>query len=97
MRRDEAIRLIREHRAEIDAFGVKSLALFGSVARDEAGPESDVDILVEFEEPPLTYRRYCDVRFLMEDFLGAKVDLVTVPGIRPEIAANVRRDLLSVA
>ena len=56
MRRDDVIRLLHEHKAEIDAFGVKSLSLFGSVARDEAGPESDVDVLVEFDGP-LAYRR----------------------------------------
>ena len=43
------MRILREHRAELDAMGVRSLSIFGSVARDEAGPESDVDLLVEFD------------------------------------------------
>ena len=51
MRRDEALRLLAAHREEIARFGVKSLAIFGSVARDEAGPDSDVDVLVEFSVP----------------------------------------------
>jgi predicted nucleotidyltransferase len=52
MKRDEVIRVLREHRGELrEQFGVKSLALFGSVARDEATGTSDVDLLVEFERP----------------------------------------------
>ena len=47
MRRDEALRLLTEHRAELEDMGVTSLALFGSVARDEAGPESDVDVIID--------------------------------------------------
>ena len=96
MRRDDVIRLLHEHKAEIDAFGVKSLSLFGSVARDEAGPESDVDVLVEFDGP-LTYRRYCDVRFLIEDLLGTKVDLITNDGLRPRVRPYVERDAIAIA
>ena len=47
MRRDEALRRLAEHREELAAMGAGSLSLFGSVARDEAGPDSDVDILIE--------------------------------------------------
>jgi predicted nucleotidyltransferase len=43
VRRSEALRILAEHRVEIVAFGVWSLAIFGSVARDEAGPTSDVE------------------------------------------------------
>jgi hypothetical protein len=43
MQRHEGISLLEAHRSEIRAFGVQSLALFGSVSRDEAGPNSDVD------------------------------------------------------
>ena len=46
MKRDIVLNLIRKHRSELNKFGVKSLALFGSVARGEETPESDVDILV---------------------------------------------------
>ena len=57
MRRDEAIRILSERKSELQKrFGVKSIAIFGSTARNEAGPESDVDVLVEFDpvsEPSL--------------------------------------------
>ncbi|MGK7885241.1 MAG: nucleotidyltransferase family protein, partial [Crocosphaera sp.] len=47
MKRDDVLKIIAEHREQLEKLGVKSLLLFGSVARDEAGPDSDVDFLVE--------------------------------------------------
>ncbi len=52
MTRDEILRLLRDHHEDLIHLGVKSLALFGSAARDEADAESDVDLLVEFAAPP---------------------------------------------
>jgi uncharacterized protein len=52
MKRDQVIAVLKQYEKPPKSFGVKSLAIFGSVARDEAHPESDVDILVEFSEPP---------------------------------------------
>ena len=51
MRRDDALRILAGHKDEIARYRVKSLAIFGSVARNEAKPDSDVDILVEFAVP----------------------------------------------
>ena len=51
MRSADVLRLLAEHRDELERLGVASLTLFGSVARDEAGPRSDVDLLVELERP----------------------------------------------
>ncbi|MEW5929009.1 MAG: nucleotidyltransferase family protein [Gemmatimonadota bacterium] len=95
MRRDEALRILREHRARLEGMGVRSLALFGSVARDEAGPESDVDLLVELDAP--TFSGYMDAKFYLEDLLGRKVDLVTLDGLRPRVRPYVEKDLIHVA
>lgn len=56
MELDEALRIPAEHHDEIAAFGVKSLAIFGSVARNEARPDSDVNLLVEFARPIGVFR-----------------------------------------
>lgn len=95
MRRDEALRILREHRLRLEGMGVRSLALFGSVARDEAGPESDVDLLVELDAP--TFAGYMDAKFYLEDLLGRKVDLVTADGLRPRVRPYVEKDLIRVA
>lgn len=96
MTRDEALRLLCERRGELEPFGVRSLALFGSVARDEATPDSDVDILVEFEGLA-TFDRYMDLKFHLEDVLGRPVDLVTRKALKPRLAPYVERDALYVA
>jgi len=54
MHRDEAIAVLRAHRTDLERFGIKSLALFGSVARDEAGPESDLTSCLSSRVRPLS-------------------------------------------
>ncbi len=67
MNRATALEILSRHRAEAEQrFGVKSLALFGSVARDEVGPDSDVDVLVEFEQPP-GLSEFMALKFWLED------------------------------
>ena len=96
MKRDEILHLIGEHKTELRELGVKSLAIFGSVARDEATHASDVDILVEFEGPA-TFDAYMETRFYLEDLLGMRVDLVTRQALRPRIQPYIIKDLVYVA
>ncbi len=96
MERDEVLAALRAHRAEITGFGVRSLAVFGSVARDEAGPASDVDVLVEFE-PPATFNRYMGLKLYLEDLLGVRVDVVTLRGLKPRLRPIVEREAIRVA
>lgn len=95
MHPDAVLAILREHLPELQGLGVRSLALFGSTARGEAGPESDVDLLVDFE-PPLGFDRYMDAKFLLEDLLRRPVDLVTTAGLRPELRETVAREALRV-
>ena len=75
--------------------GVTRLALFGSVARDEAGEDSDVDIVVRFDGPA-TSKRYFGVQFYLEDLLGRRVDLVTDKALRPELRPYIEREAIDV-
>ena len=95
MTRREAMDILRRHRGDFDRFDVKSLALFGSTARDEAAPGSDVDILVEFNGWA-TFDNYMEVRILLEDILDAKVDLATPRMIRDPMRPAIDRDSLHV-
>jgi len=79
----------------IRSFGVQSLALFGSVARDEATEASDLDFLVEFEGAA-TFDRYMDLKFFLEDLFGKPVDLVTRRSLKPQIAASVLEEAINV-
>ena len=71
------------------------LALFGSTARDEAGPDSDVDVMVEFDGPA-TSERYFGVQFRLEDELGRAVDLVSNKALRPELRPYIEREAINV-
>jgi hypothetical protein len=96
MKRDEVIRFLSSHRRELDdTFGVRSLALFGSIARDEAGPDSDVDILVEFRETP-GLAEYMRLKFWLEDQLGRPVDLVMEKALKSWARPLVEREAIRV-
>lgn len=87
---------LRRHRNTLAELGVKRLAVFGSAARGENGPDSDVDLLVEFVDAP-TFDRYMELKFWLEDLLGRKVDLVTGGALRPELAPTIEREAVDVA
>ena len=95
MTRDDIVREIRRHGREMTALGVQRLALFGSVARGEDTPGSDVDVLVAFDGQT-TFDRYFDLKFWLEDLLGRRVDLVTEKALRSEMASEVQREALYV-
>ncbi len=95
MRRDEALAILTAHREELAAFGLRRLAVFGSVARDEAGPDSDVDVLVEFEGEP-TFKRYATLYDRLEEMLPCPVDLVTAESLRLPMREFVERDACHV-
>ncbi len=96
MRRAEALAILHAHRTDLEPFGVKSLALFGSVARDEAGPESDLDLLLEFEGAA-TFDRYMGLKLLLEDLLGCRVDLVMRKALKARMLPSVEREAVRVA
>ena len=95
MRRDEVLHILAEHRSELNRAGVRTLACFGSVARDEARPDSDIDLLVEFAGHP-SFARYMELKFLLENLLGRRVDLVTPKAIRPQMRAGIEREMIHV-
>ena len=69
--------VLAAHRAELASLGVVSLAVFGSVARGEAGPESDVDLLVELDPARrISLFDFVGIKLALEDLLGREVDLV---------------------
>lgn len=95
MRRNEAIKILAEHRQEFARFGVQSLALFGSIVRDENRPDSDIDVLVEFSGQA-TLDRFMGLKFYLEDLLGCRVDLVTRKALKPRLRPYVEREALYV-
>ena len=93
MKREEALRLLREHQAELAKSHVKSLAVFGSVARDEAQQDSDVDVLVEFSEPVGMFH-FMGMKRQLELLLGTSVDLATPDVIRESMREQIFREAI---
>jgi predicted nucleotidyltransferase len=98
MRRDEVIRILQQHRDElIGKYGVKSLALFGSVARDDARETSDVDLLVEFDERPIGYFHVGRTYEYLRNVLGVRhLDLVLRRALLKELKPSILRDAIDV-
>ena len=84
--------ILHKHQADLDQFAVKSLAVFGSVARGEATERSDVDILVEFNRP-IGLFEFIRLKYCLENLIGYKIDLVTPDALRPAM----RKTILSEA
>ena len=91
MQREEVLRILAEQKLELQKrFGVKSIAIFGSTARNEAGPDSDVDVLVEFDpvsEPSLL--DFINLKHYLSDTMNVQVDLVERESIIPELRSII--------
>ena len=96
MKREEIIKCLKAQDIRLKELDVRSLAVFGSVARDEARPDSDIDILVEFTGPA-TFDQYMRLKIFLEDLLKHPIDLVTRKGIRPQLASAIEREARRVA
>jgi predicted nucleotidyltransferase len=94
MTRQQVIETLQAHQKELRQFGVKKISLFGSVARESAESQSDVDMVVEFSET--TYRRFLALKSFLESVLGRKVDLLTAPAIQGRLREEIEKDLVDV-
>ena len=98
--REEAIQRLQTVESEIRRLGVRRLALFGSVLRNEARSDSDVDVLVEFTPAEKTFDRFMALADLLEDTLGHPVEVVTTESLSPFIGPRIlaeARDVLRAA
>ncbi len=90
------LQILKQKNAELTKqFGVKSLSLFGSVARNEASPTSDVDLLVEFNRP-VGYFGLFALQDYLEKLLGCSVDLGTPDSLKPYLRERIMGDLIHV-
>ena len=98
--REEAIQRLQTVESEIRRLGVRRLALFGSVLRNEARSDSDVDVLVEFTPAEKTFDRFMALADLLENTLGHPVEVVTTEALSPFIGPRIlaeARDVLRAA
>lgn len=91
--RDHLVATLQAHEAELRAAGIRALALFGSVARGDDRPGSDVDLVVRLDpEAHLGLFRFVGLEQRLSDLLGRSVQLVPEPISNTRLQANVDRD-----
>ncbi len=96
MTSEQVIQRLSTARAELAEFGVRSLDLFGSVARGEAGPDSDVDLLVDFEKPVGLFH-FFRVQRRLEELLGCRVDLVMRGAVKRQLRDRILAEAVRAA
>ena len=96
--RTEILETLRRHRPELECFSVKTIALFGSYAKDAQTDSSDVDFVVEFSAP--TYDNFASLEQFLEQLFGRRVDILTPAGVEsirvPQISEDIKRTLVHV-
>lgn len=93
MNKRRIIETLRNHRAELNAAGVVHLRVFGSVARDEASAESDVDLMADFDKSRrLTLVKIGSLQSRLTDLLGARVELSSSEWMREPVRSKALRE-----
>ena len=89
-------RILLQHKTELKKrFRVKTIGVFGSYVRGEQKRQSDVDVLVEFEEPVGLFE-FMDLEMYLTDLLGVKVDLVSKKALKPHIGEHILKEVTMI-
>lgn len=96
MDRAEAIARLKGHEAELRQLGVQHLYLFGSTARGDARPDSDVDLFFDHERGKLSLFKLMDVKERAAEILGRKTDIMTRGSLHPMLKARIEESALQV-
>lgn len=91
MTKEKIKEIIREHKEILKKYKVKSVALFGSYVRNEQKEDSDIDLLVEFEED--TYHNFINLIFSLEELLKKEITVVTKEDLSPYIQPYVLKEI----
>lgn len=84
--------LLHKNKSQLLKYGVKQLGLFGSFVRNQQNENSDVDILVEFDEGKKNYKNFLELAYFLEGIFGRKVDLLTPQSLNKYIAPYILKE-----
>jgi len=91
--KENVLSLIHGYQNQIKNLGVRRLGLFGSFVREQQDGDSDIDILVEFEQGRKTFDNFMQIAFLLEELFGRHVELVTPEALSPYIGPHILREV----
>lgn len=95
--KDDIYTILSDHKVELNKkFHVESLAIFGSVSKGTAGPDSDVDILVRYYKTPGLFA-FLDLKKYLESLVGRPIDLVTEGALKKQLYDEIMREAIHVA
>ena len=91
--RDDALRILRKHEAKLRARGIRRAAIFGSISRGEAGPRSDLDVLIEIDDlARLTVFDFVRIKRAVAELFHGRVDVVNATTLKSGVARSAKRD-----
>ena len=88
---NQAKKIIQSHKKDLNKLGVRTLAVFVSVARDESKRKSDVDIMIDFDSKKGLFV-FMDIKSYLEEILDCDVDLVTKNALHPALKQNILKE-----
>lgn len=91
--KEDIIMLLEKNRAGLKALGIKRIGLFGSFVHDAQRPDSDIDLLVEFEPGFKTFDTFMDACSFLENLLQRRIELVTLDSLSPYIGPHILEDV----
>lgn len=94
--RETIVKRLKAHEAELRARGVSALYLFGSVARGESGPGSDVDLFFDYDDPRFNLFHAMDVEDEVASLLGVKVEVMSRASLHPRLRPSIERSAIRV-
>ena len=92
LNKEEIFKLLKQHREKLKNYYVIKIGLFGSVLKGDNTNESDIDLIVEFEEGKKNYDNFIELAFFLENLLQRKVDLLTIEALNPYMKPKILKE-----
>ncbi|HWF01295.1 MAG TPA: nucleotidyltransferase domain-containing protein [Caulobacteraceae bacterium] len=96
MTRDEILAALRAHAAELKGLGVSQLFLFGSAARNERRPDSDVDLFFDYDSPSFSLVELVDLQSQIERLLRTRADVTSRGSLHPRLRSSIESSAVQV-
>ena len=91
---NEILSVLETNKAKISKFGVKEIGIFGSYARGDQTPQSDIDIIVKFRDGEKSYKSFINLSFFLEELFNKRIDLLTEKSISPFIKPYIDKEVV---
>jgi predicted nucleotidyltransferase len=91
--KQDILNVLDQNRSHLRTLGVRTIGLFGSFVRGEQRPESDIDLLVEFDPGRKTFDTFMEPSFFLEEVLQHRIELVTEGSLNPYLGPHILREV----